>query len=275
MGIRFAFTSIVHMNFDGNRDNPYRSEIALAHSSYLGEMNGELVSVLDGRAPTSTAREVHRALKSFVIGRHPCAGARAVIQTNGYRFGVYPEIGGVEATGGIARDLWSFVRERATMKTEFAAFIAVFDCEQALSELEFEAVVWRQLNALHEMDEDPYSGGVSSDAADPQFGFSFASTAFFIVGLHPRSSRIARRFAWPALVFNAHSQFDALAEQGIYDRFQALVRKRDLALQGSLNPNLAEFGEKSEARQYSGRAVEDDWRCPFRAKPDADRAKRI
>jgi FPC/CPF motif-containing protein YcgG len=41
------------------------------------------------------------------------------------------------------------------------------------------------------------------------------------------------------------------------------VREREIALQGSLNPNLADFGERSEARQYSGRAVEDQWRCPF------------
>jgi len=34
-------------------------------------------------------------------------------------------------------------------------------------------------------------------------------------------------------------------------------------VQGSLNPNLADFGERSEARQYSGREVEEHWRCPF------------
>jgi FPC/CPF motif-containing protein YcgG len=38
---------------------------------------------------------------------------------------------------------------------------------------------------------------------------------------------------------------------------------RDLRLQGSLNPNLSDFGKKSDARQYSGRAVEANWKCPF------------
>jgi FPC/CPF motif-containing protein YcgG len=151
------------------------------------------------------------------------------------------------------------------MNTDFATFIVTFDSDRCFTELEFEASVWRQRNLLHEIDETPYSREVTSDAANPQFGFSFASTAFFIVGLHLGSSRLARRFAWPALVFNPHSQFDALVEQGIYDRFRAAVRKRDLARQVSLNPNLAEFGERSEARQYSGRAVEEDWKCPFRA----------
>jgi len=29
---------------------------------------------------------------------------------------------------------------------------------------------------------------------------------------------------------------------------------------------LARYGEASEARQYSGRAVNDDWVCPFRQR---------
>jgi FPC/CPF motif-containing protein YcgG len=233
----------------------------------MGDVDGELMRLLDGEPPSQRAQEIHRDLKSFVVGRHPCAGARAVIHKAGYRFGIYPEIGSPDATESIARDLWTFVEERPRIEAEFATFIAIFDRDESFDELEFEAAVWRQLNSLHEIDQAPYADEVSSDAANPQFGFSFASTPFFIVGLHSGSSRLARRFAWPALVFNAHSQFDALIEQGIYGRFQAVVRGRDLALQGSLNPNLAEFGERSEARQYSGRAVEDDWKCPFRAKP--------
>ncbi len=48
-----------------------------------------------------------------------------------------------------------------------------------------------------------------------------------------------------------------------FDRMQAVIRERELALQGSLNANLSNFGEQSEARQYSGRRVEVGWRCPF------------
>jgi FPC/CPF motif-containing protein YcgG len=44
---------------------------------------------------------------------------------------------------------------------------------------------------------------------------------------------------------------------------QRATRKRDIALQGSLNPNLADFGTAPETRQYSGRPVGPDWRCPF------------
>jgi len=36
-----------------------------------------------------------------------------------------------------------------------------------------------------------------------------------------------------------------------------------VALAGSPNPMLERHGTVSAARQYSGRAVSDDWRCPF------------
>ena len=45
---------------------------------------------------------------------------------------------------------------------------------------------------------------------------------------------------------------------------QTVIRKRDVELQGQINPVLAGFGDASEARQYSGRAVGGEWACPFR-----------
>ena len=71
-------------------------------------------------------------------------------------------------------------------------------------------------------------------------------------------------------MFNPHAQFGRLRGEGRFRRIQQAIREREIAVQGSLNPNLADFGERSEARQYSGRAVEEEWRCPFhRANGDA------
>ncbi len=92
---------------------------------------------------------------------------------------------------------------------------------------------------------------------------SIAGRAFFVVGLHPAASRMARRSPHPSLVFNFHNQFQTLKATGKYAKMQDVIRSRDLALQGSVNPVLARFGEASEARQYSGRAVTADWVCPF------------
>jgi FPC/CPF motif-containing protein YcgG len=95
----------------------------------------------------------------------------------------------------------------------------------------------------------------------------------FVVGLHAASSRATRRFAWPTLVFNPHEQFERLRSSGQFDRFQSVIRSADRALDGTTNPMLANFGERSEAAQYSGRQVDEVWRCPFHAARQGD-AKR-
>ena len=108
--------------------------------------------------------------------------------------------------------------------------------------------------------DSPWADDVATDPDDPRFSLSLGGHPFFVIGLHPLASRIARRFEAPALVFNSHRQFDRLRADGRYAKMQAATRQRDLALQGSLNPNLADFGAAAETRQYSGRAVEADWR---------------
>jgi len=177
-----------------------------------------------------------------------------------------------EATNGLAYDLWEYARERGAFETEYATFVASFAAPAVVCEHQWEKLLWSQLQSLHDLDREHHAWdpAVSSDPADPQFSFSFAGTAFFVVGLHPASSRLSRRFAWPTLVFNAHAQFERLREQNRFERLRETVRARDQRLQGSLNPNLSNFGDASEARQYSGRAVEEGWRCPFSAWPDPE-----
>jgi FPC/CPF motif-containing protein YcgG len=59
-----------------------------------------------------------------------------------------------------------------------------------------------------------------------------------------------------------------LKASGKYQSMQGAIRTRDVALQGSVNPVLSRFGEASEARQYSGRAVGDGWKCPFHTQKE-------
>lgn len=143
----------------------------------------------------------------------------------------------------------------------------VFEGPLDLEEEQFEAAMWERLQSLADKDEwrgQPYDRSVSADPADPHFGLSFGGAAFFVVGLHPRASRPARRFSRPTLVFNLHDQFERLREEGRYERMREAIIARDVALAGDANPMLARHGEASEARQYSGRIVGDDWQCPFR-----------
>jgi len=219
--------------------------------------------------PRLSAEAVDDAFRSFVTDpRFPCLGGTSVVRRRTYRLGVYGVLGSARSADRLSRDLGAFVRNAPEDGHLPSAFVAVFPNRAPATELAFEHRLWLQLQHLHERD-DPTVGwdpAASADPDDARFAFSFAGHAFFIVGLHPRSSRRARCFRWPTLVFNPHAQFERLRADGRYARYQALIRARDLALQGSVNPNLADFGERSEARQYSGRATENDWRCPFHPK---------
>jgi FPC/CPF motif-containing protein YcgG len=66
------------------------------------------------------------------------------------------------------------------------------------------------------------------------------------------------------MVFNLHDQFEVLRTQQRYDKLRMSILDRDLQLAGTMNPMLARHGESSEARQYSGRVVDDSWKCPFK-----------
>ena len=83
-----------------------------------------------------------------------------------------------------------------------------------------------------------------------------------------RRSRLSRRSPVPCLVFNFHNQFEALRANGKFDGMQKVIRRREIELQGSINPVLARYGDASEARQYSGVAVSAGWKCPFHQIPE-------
>ncbi len=204
----------------------------------------------------------------------PCLGAKAALNAGSFSMHVYERLATEAVSAQLGEDLETFLNAESTAAQKFATFIAIFEGPLALSEERFETLLWSQLQMLHQLDAARHSWdpGVSSDPADPRFSFSFAGEALYVVGMHGNSSRRARRFRWPALIFNPHRQFERLRTNGQWRRLQATIRKRDVALQGSVNPMLRDFGDRSEASQYSGRATPDDWQAPFHsasAKPAA------
>lgn len=215
---------------------------------------------------TNTERVVSEFREFVQQPGFPCLGAKSVVRVNSYELEVYGALGNKSDAGALVSDLAKFSEQ--AIENRLSAFVAVFPDSPPEDEIDFERRLWRQLQFLHEADPHPARGApdVSSDPEDPHFSFSVGGRAFFVVGLNPRSSRVARRFQWPALVFNPHEQFSRLREQGRFEGLRSAIRARDIALQGSENPNLADFGERSEARQYSGRQTEGDWKCPFHTK---------
>ena len=92
-----------------------------------------------------------------------------------------------------------------------------------------------------------------------------AIRAMYVIGMHPKASRLARTVRYPTLVFNLHEQFERLRACGKFETMKQRIRAREMAFQGSINPMLRNFSESSEACQYSGRVVPDSWSCPFHA----------
>ena len=210
--------------------------------------------------------DVVERFRAFVRSdRFPCVGARSTLNSGGETICVYEKLATDAATRALAHDLGGFHR-RGT-RSHFRSFVAIFRAPQIRGEQHFEDLLWRQLQLLHDADTTAgWAPGVASDPADSDFCFSFARRPYFVVGMHPRASRLSRRFETPVLVFNPHEQFQQLRGGGTMRRMQEVIRARELRLQGSLNPMLSDFGEAPGSRQYSGRAVDDDWRCPFRSR---------
>lgn len=224
-------------------------------------MNNE---TLHGSPEQQRAGLVER-FRGFVAAREfPCVGAKSAMNRDRMQFVALDALGSKEATVALARELAAYSSRHPDPGADPVSLVALFggaiDSEDA-----FHDRLWAQLQSLHDFDraEHGWADGVSSDPESAQFSFSVAGRAFFVVGLHPKSSRLARRAPCPALVFNFHDQFVALRADGRYDKLQGAIRERDIALQGSINPVLARFGEGSEALQYSGKAAGG---CPFHAR---------
>jgi len=247
--------------------NPFSDALAIENSSY-GMYDGRyLVQPATAERAPALAGFVHDALRAQILSAHfPCLGGKSAVRSGSYRFGLYDELGGAAAASGLARDLFTFVEEQRSFRGGFSTYLASFRLPQVCDEQTFEARLWQMLQRLHDLDaaHHRWDPTVSANPSDPNFSFSFAGTAFFVVGLHAASSRAARRFGWPTLVFNPHRQFEELRGRGEFKRFQQIIRRGEQDLQGDINPMLADHGSKSEAVQYSGRRVDDGWTCPFR-----------
>lgn len=215
-------------------------------------------------APSSSDQMIREDFDNFILGRdHPCIMAQTVFTMDKVDFHIYenPEL--KETARQILKDLKNYVEGYDFDSNDFQSFIAAFRGAPDYSEEQFERMLWNLLQLLHDLDDASWDREVSSDPDNPDFSFSLAGRAFFIVGMHPNSSRKARQSPVPSIAFNLHWQFEKLREMGTFKTVRDKIRERDIELQGEINPMLKDHGEESEARQYSGRKVGEDWKCPF------------
>ena len=227
--------------------------------------------------PTNEAgHPLARAFQDFIRApEFPCVGAKSALGKDQMRFVIGRDIRSAWDDLRIYPNLLDLARSYRAEPELFQSLVVLFEEDAELDEEGFEANLWDRLQSLSQKDEwlgqtsDPR---VSDDPDDPHFSLSFGGEGFFVVGLHPQASRPARRFERSALVFNLHDQFEQLRANGRYEKLRSTIIDRDVALAGGPNPMLARHGAISEARQYSGRAVDNDWVCPFSGRKAQDAA---
>jgi uncharacterized protein len=226
---------------------------------------GNLAAMLD---MVTHANDLEIQLHDFIARpEFPCVGGKSVLAQ-----GTLKIVACHALTSGwddlrVHHALLEWAREYRAEPGGLRSLAIVYGAPERMSEAAFEEAMWARIQSFADKDHwlgSPYDHRVSADPDDPHFSLSFGGEAFFVVGLHPGASRPARRAPLPTLVFNLHDQFERLRAEGRYERMRERILARDVALAGDINPMLARHGEQSEARQYSGRAVGDDWRCPFR-----------
>ena len=209
-------------------------------------------------------KTVESDFKHFIIDEnHPCVMANTIFKMENYHLKLYDDMLATDAVQPILNDIQNYIDHYDFNSNQFETLIVCFKNNHFNTELEFENALWSFLQRLHNSDNEIWDPTVSDNPNDADFSFSIKGKAFFIIGMHPKSSRLSRRAPYCTVVFNLHWQFEKLREMGVYDKVKKRIRSRDKELQGSINPVLRDFGTDSETKQYSGREVESNWKCPF------------
>jgi uncharacterized protein len=197
---------------------------------------------------------------------YPCVAARAAISRQHLPCLVADHMGCPKDDRRILQFLYDFVAGFRSANSSLYSAAIIFKGPEKTTEEIFDTFLWQRLQSLSGLDAGNfrYDKRVNPDPSASDFSFSLAEEAFFIIGLHPASSRRSRQFKYPAMVFNPHAQFDALRKTNRFEKMKNIVRQRDILYSGSINPMLADFGEASEAYQYSGRQHDGEWTCPLK-----------
>lgn len=219
-----------------------------------------------------TVATVRHSIERILKARdYPCVAAIRSLANDECRIGVYENFGSGRSSAALASNLYLFLEEQRQTQSPFLSYWATFPDpikggHLDMDETEFENKLWHELSCLAAVAgfESKWDPRFSSDPESQGFCFSFAGSAFFVVGVHPRASRKSRQFPYPALVFNVYTQFETLMKNGQYDPMVRTIRRREKAYEGSVNPMVIEYGEKWESIQFSGARNPSDWRCPFR-----------
>ncbi|CAF1279394.1 unnamed protein product [Adineta ricciae] len=202
----------------------------------------------------------------------PCLNAKIALKRNAFDFDVYDTFCSEETTKLLWQNLMKFINKQSFLWENnhiFTTYVACFRTPENLSEDIFEILLWKQLQQLHEEDVRngmKWSKNYSNDPSNTDFAFSIGERGFFLVGLHPQSSRNGRRFSKIAIAFNSQDQFTNLRRLNLLTEIKQVVRQNDLLYNGSINPNVIENENGPGPFEYSGKLIQPEWKPNFQVK---------
>ena len=214
-------------------------------------IDGSLVSCTKSSRLSENIRaaQVGRELHRFFSRKdYPCVAGLHAFKKGEFQVGFYGRLGTGDHGRQLRNDLIYFASEQERKKSIYLTFFAIFD-EGDCTEAEFETKLWQELSSLTSFEtfDQDFKPGDGADPKSPAFRFSLLKREYFVVGLYPQSSRKARRFIKPALVFNLFAQFEELQSRGAYEGPVKTIRSRELKFEGSVNPMVQAHGESWES----------------------------
>lgn len=155
--------------------------------------------------------------------------------------------------------IYTFIKHYRENSKKLSSLIIELDYKGLESFSSTENCFWNFIKKLSDADKAHFEHDprVSNDSWSNYYSYSLMEEAFFLLLLHPKSPRLARRYYKAAIVFNLHDQFEALRKNEKFFRIRDLIRNRDQLLQGEDNPMLDDYGKGSEVYQYTGRHYHD------------------
>lgn len=189
----------------------------------------------------------------------PCVAAKAALNKGQLHSVVLPDMMDTTSVPQALAGIYEFIQRYKSHPVLFRSVALLFKQPRPLSVDNYETLFWKYLQALHDADSRQFGWDtrVESNIHSPKFSFSLGEEAFFVVGLHPNSPRTARQFQYPAIVLNPHHQFEQLRQNKLFQTLKQAIRGRDKAAYGSTNPMLDDFGQSTEALQYTGQCYDD------------------
>jgi uncharacterized protein len=197
---------------------------------------------------------------------YPCIAAKAALGKGHVQCLVVDDMDSAEEDDLIISFLYDFVDFYRRSNKPYHTAAIIFKGPEIHQEKTFDDLLWKRLSALQTIDRTHFAHDprVDADPSSAHYSYSLKEEGFFIVGLNPASNRLARRFRYPAIIFNPHAEFEKLRNNHKYEAMKTAVRKRDIHFSGSVNPMLTDFGEESEVFQYSGIQYDLSWQCPLK-----------